>query len=229
MALIKLGAVAAEIRGSIGGTVFARNRGGQYIRSRSVPINPASTRQVVVRQRLATLSEAWTNTLTQAQRDAWDLYADNVQLPNRLGELRSVTGLNMYVRGNALLLDTAGTRVDDAPTEFTAGPSFTPTITLDASADTLSVTNLGGYTPSTDGTVGLLIQQGRPQQAGVTFYRSPFQRIDGSQIADEATDLPTDVPLAFPIAAGQAVFIRTATVTPDGRVGVPVVQRFLAS
>lgn len=229
MALIKLGALAAEIRGSIGGTVFARNRGGQYIRNRSIPLNPSSARQNAVRSVFGNLSNLWSTTLTQSQRDAWELYAANVPLVNSLGESRNVTGLNMYQRANALAADTVLARIDEGPTEFTLGPTITPTITLDAAADTLSITGMGTYDPATDGTVGFLIQQGTPQQPGVSFFKSPFRKVSGSVVAVLPADLPTDIPLAFPIAVGQAQFIRTAAVTADGRVGVPVIQRFLVA
>jgi len=229
MALIKLGGMIAEIRGSVGGATFARNRGGAYVRNRSIPINPASVNQTRVRQLLAQLTELWTSALSEAQRESWRTYAANVPLINSLGEPREATGLNHYVRSNSLLLDTGGSRVDNAPTAFTVGPSFTPTISIDPATDTLDVTDLGGFTPSTDGTIGFLISMGPPQSPGVNFFRSPFRKIDGTQIADEGTDLPTGVSLVFPIEPGQSVFIRTTQVTTDGRVGVPVVQRFLAA
>lgn len=228
MALIKLGALVSNISGSIGGTTFARNRGGAYIRNRTIPLNPQTPRQVAVRQIFGSLSNLWSTTVSAVQRTAWELYASNVPLTNSLGEDRNVSGINMYSRGNALLLDTGGTRADDGPTIFTKGPSFTPTITLDAAADTLTVTDLGGYDPDVDGIVGLLISQGKPQQPGVSFYKAPFQKISGTQPATLIL-LPTAVPLAFPIAPGQAVFIRSTQVTLDGRVGTPVVQRFLVA
>jgi len=227
-ALIRPGPLASEVRGSIGGVVFARNRGGAYVRNRTAPLNPSSADQNRIRQILADLAQRWSGTLTESQREEWRTYAENVPLQNALGESRNVSGINMYARGNSLILDTAGTRVDDGPTNFTVGPSFTPGITLDPAADTLTIDDLGTYTPTTDGTIGFLIQQAPPDNSGVFFKGSGFRKISGTQIADEATDLPADVPLAFPIEAGQSVFVRTIAVTPDGRVGSPIVQRFLA-
>lgn len=228
MALIKLGGLVSNISGSIGGVTFARNRGGAYIRNRTIPLNPQTVRQVIVRQIFGSLSNLWSVTVTAVQRTAWELYASNVPLTNTLGEDRNVSGINMYSRGNALLLDTAGVRVDDGPIIFTKGPSFTPTITLDAGANTLTVTDLGGYDPATDGFIGLLISQGKPQQPGVSFYKAPFRKVSGTQEVTLGA-LPTAVALAFPIAIGQAVFIRSTQVTIDGRVGTPVVQRFLVA
>ncbi|GAH50296.1 unnamed protein product, partial [marine sediment metagenome] len=45
MALVKLGGGIVQISGSIAGNTFARNRFGNYMRSRTKPVNPNSTRQ----------------------------------------------------------------------------------------------------------------------------------------------------------------------------------------
>lgn len=227
MALLKLGGLIADIRGSIGGVTFARNRGGAYARNRTAPINPSSPRQIEVRATFASLTNRWTTILTEAQRAAWELYAENVPLPNTLGELRQVTGLNMYVRSNSLIEDTDGIQIDAAPVIFTVGPTITPTITVDEAADEFSITDLGAY-DLLDGPVNLLWTTGRPQQPGVNFYKGPFQKA-AAELAVDTTNDPPYGPFALtqPVAVGQALFIRTAVVTPDGRVGVPVIQRFL--
>jgi len=228
MALIKPGIAIADIRGSVGGTTFARNRGGLYARNRTAPLNPASARQNVVRSNLAGLANIWSLTLTQAQRDGWDQYAEQVPLPNAFGEDRFVSGINMYVRANALLLDAGGARRDEPPTSFTQGPTLTPNYTLDAAADTIEVDDLGGFDPSTQ-PISVLFTQSPAQNPGITFHRSPFRKYAGA--AFTASIIPPAVPAtaaAFPYASGQAVFLRSSVVTDDGRVGVPVIQRFLA-
>jgi hypothetical protein len=229
MALIRTGGLISDIRGSIGGTVFARNRGGAYARNRTAPLNPQTSAQVRARSALATFAQRWATVLTQAQRDAWDLYAENVPLPNSLGESRNVSGIAMYNRANTLLQQCGMTTVDDAPTIFTVGPTIQPTITLAAAADTATVTDLGDWDFEED-PVGVFIAQGRPQNPGVQFYKSPFTRILGLEATGQS--LPAgfaDIPLAYPIEAGQAVFLRVSNVLPDGRVGVPVIQRFLVA
>jgi hypothetical protein len=226
MALLKLGPLVSDMRGSIGGTVFARNRGGVYARARVVGINPQTARQVAVRASLGDLAQLWSTTLTDAQRAAWELYAANVLIPNSLGEPRSLTGQQMYVRSNTLLLDTGGTRVDDAPTIFTVGPTITPTYTNTPATDVISLVDFGGYDPATADEIGVLTQMGTPQNGGVQFFKSPFRKIGGAQYAIVPA-APVDMAAAFPFEAGQAIFIRTAVVTVDGRVGVPTTQRFL--
>lgn len=229
MALFKAGPLASEIRGSIGGTVFARNKGGLYMRARTVGINPQSVRQVAVRSVFGDLAQAWSNVLTDAQRAAWELYAANVPLINALGEPRNVSGQNMFIRSNALLIDTAQTQVNDAPTNFTVGPTLTPTFSLDAAADTFDITDLGAYSPDSAG-INVLVAMGTPQNGGVNFFKSPFRKAYGANIDDTTNPVPiADIAASFPFEAGQAVFLRTANVTPDGRVGVPTVQRFLVT
>lgn len=229
MALLKLGLMVADIRGSVGGAVFARNRGGAYVRNRTIPLNPGSTRQTAVRAVFADLAVRWSDTLTDAQRQAWENYAQQVPLVNALGEPRQVSGLNMYVRANTLIVDTGGAIVDAAPTTFTVGPTITPTFAVDAATDTVDITDLGSFVPSAMNQVRVLVSASPSLQPGVSFFRSPFRKIDG-RLYDLAGDLPVaDIPLPYPLAAGQALFLRAIAVTPDGRVGVPTIQRFLAA
>lgn len=214
------------MRGSIGGTTFARNRGGAYARNRTTPLNPSSARQSAVRAVLADLSQRWTNTLTQIQRDAWDLYADNVPLVNSLGEPRNVAGINMYLRSNTLLIDSGGVRVDDGPTIFNVGPTIIPTLVMVPLTNDFDITDLGTFVIPAEG-IHIFIAQGAPQNAGVSFFRSPFRKAFG-QLVPLVPPFPIiDNPLPFPISAGQADFMRTIAITPDGRVGAESVQRFL--
>ncbi|MBA7656193.1 hypothetical protein ES703_64108 [subsurface metagenome] len=104
--------------GSIGGTVWSRNSAGAYIRNRSVPVNPNTDRQVAVRNYVKNLTIRWANTLTQPQRDAWDVYAANVDWLNKLGDSVNLTGMPHYVRCNTLRLVLLQTRIDDAPIIF---------------------------------------------------------------------------------------------------------------
>jgi len=104
MALIKLGIALAEIRGSVGGTTFARNRAGAYARNRTKPVNPASTKQTIVRLRLSSLQTIWQNTLTSTMRAAWNAVAQANPFKNKLGENSAISGFNLYLRVNALRL-----------------------------------------------------------------------------------------------------------------------------
>jgi hypothetical protein len=224
MAIVILGGGVAAASGSVGGVVYSRNKAGAYIRNRSIPINPGSARQQTVRFAVSQLSTRWVETLTAAQRAAWETYAENVQLPNPLGQSRNVGGLAMYVRSNAPrvgfpVLGSALAIVDDAPTIFDLGTFSEPVIgAISASGDTVSMS----FTESDEwvGETGaaLLIYSSRPQNPSVNYFKGPYQAC--SEIAGDDT-LPPSPPqiidLAFPVEAGQKIFFRMNVTRVDGR------------
>ncbi|GAH76569.1 unnamed protein product [marine sediment metagenome] len=67
MALIKYGVGIADASGSAGGVVFARNKSGAYIRNRTKPVNPKSTRQEAARAVVSYLAQRWHEDLTAVQ------------------------------------------------------------------------------------------------------------------------------------------------------------------
>ena len=54
-----LSALATAVSGSIGGITGSHNRGGMYLRSRVIPVNPQTVDQLAARNRLATQSSGW--------------------------------------------------------------------------------------------------------------------------------------------------------------------------
>ena len=97
MALVQYGGGVLDARGSIGGQVHSKNRFGNYIRARTTPVNPQSTRQNFVRNIVQYLSQRWSNTLTQLQRDGWEVYAAAITRANKLGAQIKLTGFNHYI------------------------------------------------------------------------------------------------------------------------------------
>lgn len=94
------GPAIAAASGSIGGTVFSRNRGGAYTRNRSIPVTSSTTPALNAKQRLATASQAWQG-LTAAQRAAWANWALQNPVTDALGFPRHKTGHQSYVGINA--------------------------------------------------------------------------------------------------------------------------------
>ena len=111
--LIRTG-FGGQLSGSVGGVVASHNKGGAYLRNRTVPTNPNSARQLTARMALASASQAWA-VLTQVQRDGWNAYAAATPLVNRLGESITVSGFNMYIRTNSFLASSGESAIDDAP------------------------------------------------------------------------------------------------------------------
>ena len=116
--------VIAEGSGSIAGLTASRNRGGNYLRARAVPVNPSTPAQIGVRTQLAVLASRWSSVLTQVARDTWDLYALNVLLPGPLGNPRNVGGLGMYIRTNIPASLAGEPVIDTAPDRRAASMIF---------------------------------------------------------------------------------------------------------
>lgn len=102
MALIKLTAIVDNISGKLNGTVFAKNKGGHYMRSKSMPSNPRSTFQTAVRARFGAIAQLW-GALTQAQRNAWNAMASEFPYTNRLGDTKILSGFALHQKLNTNL------------------------------------------------------------------------------------------------------------------------------
>ncbi len=144
-ALVKFGGGVSAMSGTLGGTVFARNKTGAYSRNWVKPINANTTRQQTVRNEFATLIAGWKD-LTKAQQTAWEDMAPQYPYTNRLGETSEYTGQQLYNHLNmnlqvigATILDTplvpqtfSNIRVDDFTMDLTAGVLTTGEMDLNA-------------------------------------------------------------------------------------------------
>jgi len=95
MATIAFGGGVSDIRGSIGGTTFSRNRNGAYARARTQPINPGTSKQTEIRERFGFLATQWSE-LTAAQRLSWDTLGSQIVRLNRLGQPYTLSGQQAY-------------------------------------------------------------------------------------------------------------------------------------
>ena len=211
------------ISGSIGGNVFSHSRFGQYMRLRSIPVNPQSQRQNKVRAAIASLASSWSNVLTQLQRDAWELYAANISRTNAVGGAIKLTGFNHYVRSNSVLLQSDLTEVDDGPTTLTlpgADPLFV--CTVDEAAQEISVVFDPALAWNQIDDGHMIVQMSQPKSAGTSFVGGPF-RLAGT--LDGATAVPLTSPQViatpFAVTEGQVVACRARIIEPGGRLSDP--------
>lgn len=212
-----------QLSGSVGGIVASHNRGGTYFRQRAIPVNPNTIFQQAVRGFLATLTSLWNDLLTTAERAAWDLYATNVLIPNRLGDPRNIGGLGQYVRSNVPRLQVGLTRVDDAPIIFDLGPFTNPTFdTFVAATDVFNVNfTVADAWVSEDGAA-MLISSSRSTNPTINFFQGPYRAVApilGDSGAPPATPVVTLT--AFNIAVGNKTFIQIRISRADGRLTLP--------
>ena len=210
--------LVTEVSGSIGGITGSHNLGGMYFRARATPTNPNTPQQQAIRSAVGDLVARWPNTLTTLQRDLWRFYALNVPLLNPLGEPITVTGLNMYVRGNVPRLQAALVRQDDGPTVFNLGDFTTPFFDADRGADTMDVTFTNTDDWANEDDSAMLVYASRPQNPSIVFFKGPY-RLTGVILGDATTPptSPATLALPFPLAPGQRLFARIAVTRADGR------------
>jgi len=114
MAKVKFTAVVADMRNKLNGSVFARNRGGAYVRTKVTPLNPQSVRQVAARNLLTSLAQGF-RSLTQEQITAWNEAVSQWQTTDIFGDLVSPTGLALYVRLNSNISNGGGSLISNPP------------------------------------------------------------------------------------------------------------------
>lgn len=139
MALIQLGPLAARVSGSIGGTVFSHNRGGQYARQRVAPTRVQTLYTSSARDALAACARAW-GSLTNEQRQAWREYSIANPVVNRIGMSKTLSGHMAFNAINTRVLQGGGTSLDLPPLVGPPEPLGSASIALSATASTAVVT-----------------------------------------------------------------------------------------
>jgi len=217
--LVQYGGGILDARGSIGGQTASRNRFGNYIRARITPVNPQSSRQNLVRASISALAAQWSGTLTQLQRDAWEVYADSITRQNKLGAQIKLTGFNHFVRSNAPRLQNVDSVIVAGPTTLTlpgADPVFA--CEVDETGQEISVTfdPLLAWNIIDDGF--MYVYMSEPKNVGTNFIGGPFRlagAIDGDTASPPTSPQILSVP--FPVAEGQALVCRARISEVDGR------------
>jgi len=228
MALIRY-AEGQQRSGSLGATVYSRNRYGAYTRPRTVPVNPNTDRQVAVRNALRNLSIIWDTVLTQPQRNAWDVYAANIPWTNKFGDPVSLTGLSHYIRSNTPLLQSGIARVDAAPVIFTLAQAE-QAMAATASEATQDLTIDGDPAGPWIGEAGAwqFYYMGIPQNASRKFFNGPWRFLTAVPGAGPPP-FPVVIAAAFPFADGQRIWLRSRVCRADGRLSEFAQVNFLGA
>lgn len=220
--------IVTQMSGSLGGLTGSHNRGGMYLRARSIPTNPNTTRQQNARAAMTNAVNRWTSVLAVGNRNSWANYANNTPLIGPLGDAITLTGQQMYIRSQAVLA-MANLQLSAALTDLTtfAGSNnlgdFTPVVVAHDDGQTAEVTfDPNDDWANEDGSV-MLIQSGRDTlNASVNYYKGPWQLrgiIAGDSVAPPAT------PYSFTASAtwqeGQRLYFRVRVLRADGRLSSP--------
>ncbi len=182
MAKFTPGPAVAAVSGSVGGTVFSRNRYGAYMRFRAVPITNTSDAALNAKQQLTSASQRW-QTLTDAQRLAWVGFAQTNPIINTLGAKQILTGHAAYVGLNARLLHDGQAQIDDPPVIPAPGGLVTLVQVCDIGLGGFSLT----FTPTPlDAGIKLWMKVAVVESAGINYVQG-FLRFIGTSAAAETS------------------------------------------
>ena len=201
--------------GSHDGMTASRNRFGQYLRTRAIPVNPATPFQLVQRARMSTNAAAW-RSLTDAQRAGWLALGLQLLRTDSLGQTYDMNGFMAYCSVNNNNLDAGNAVVADAPAIVTPAAILTATITLTAAAMSIAYT----ATPLAAGV--RLFSFISPQQSAGRKFNAQYKLI---AVSAAAAASPANVYAAYvarlgvPVV-GSRIFFSLATYQA-GFIGAP--------
>jgi hypothetical protein len=220
------GIIGSEFSGSLAGVTASHNRGGYYLRQRVIPTDPNTGPQQLVKGLMATLASRWATSLTQEQRDAWELYGANTPTLNALGESIHLTGQQWYNACNVPRMNAGLARVDDGPTTYGLALLTPPTMVADDTPEvSISYTNTDLWATEVGGA--LLVQVARQVAPTIFFFKGPFiytARANGA-VSPPTSPLLITSTLPSALTLGNALFVRIRAVNADGRISTPIILR----
>lgn len=223
MALVKYGGGILEMRGSIGGQVHSKNRYGNYIRQRTIPVNPNSSRQQAVRNIMGFLVNYWSQQLTPVQRAAWGVYAANVNFLNKLGETITLTGFNHFIRSNMASQNNGFSIQDAGPVVLILPPTDADfAVSVSEATQVVTVTFDDTQPWCSEDSACMSIHQGVPKNSAIQFYGNHFRHL-GTFLGDSGSPItsPQTIAVDFPVAEDQKDWFFGRIMRADRRLSVP--------
>lgn len=221
MAKVKYSALVSDMRNKLNGSVLSKNRFGSYIRNKVTPVNPQSIDQTLVRARFAQFSQQW-RTLTEVQRDAWNAAVDQWQTTDIFGDLKSPTGLQLFVRINTNIAIAGGSVVLLPP----APASMQAVTSAEVSADVSDSEVVIDFTPTpVPAGFALVVEATEQVSPGINFVKNKFRQIIvyPATTATAQNVFPEYTAKFGGLVAGQKLFIRLKFINlTTGQVSIPV-------
>lgn len=227
MAKVKFSALISDMRNKLNGSVFAKNRGGNYLRTKVTPVNPQSVAQTAARALLSSYSQGWKG-LTQDQRNAWNSAVAQWATTDIFGDIKNPTGLQLYIRLNVNIELAGGTPITLPPLPVGAEPVLDLTVDSDVSD---SEVNISDVTTPVPANTTLYIEATPCISPGISNANSYFRFVKAYAAAATPGNIWTEYVAKFgtPVA-GQKLFVRAKFIsTTTGEVSSPLVASCIVS
>lgn len=171
---VQWGSFIVNGRGKIGDQVASENRYGTLLRAKVNPLDPASSYKTLMRGYFTTCSQAW-RSLTQAQRNAWNLNSNLFSFMDCFATVRHLSGFNLYMSCNMVRKVTGRALITTPPTPKKIDPISVVSLLADYSAQQIVIT-LSGFITSSQ---VLMFYASLGQSAGIGRYYGSYYFLFG--------------------------------------------------
>lgn len=222
MAKFTAGVGFGQASGSVAGTTYSRNAYGPYMRNKAIPVNPRSSPQMAVRQRLANLAQSW-RALTTAQRTEWATQATGITLIDALGQSYNPSGFQFYTGINSNRVNVSLAIATAPPAQQTQAVITALSATAVGSTGVVTIT----FAPAIAASSFYILEGTAPNSAGVRFFtRSKFKQLAVLGASDTSPYVGTTVYNAVYGAVGtgdvgKKIAWRLTPVSSNGFKGTP--------
>lgn len=216
-------ALLTQMSGSIGGMTGSHNSAGLYLRARTIPVNPSSAQQQVVRMYFDQTVTYWTETLTEPERESWRAYAANTPMIDKLGDPIFLSGQQQFVRSGSMYLLGGGTLATIATAPILNNTGDPGTLGLSELTSSVFIGTVAGAPAwAAEDAANLFAFISMPQNPSVNFYKGPFRLAtitagnSGTPVTAWAGNAASsNPPIVFP--ADTKGFVRVRAQYADGR------------
>jgi len=178
MALIKLSSIGiTNLSGKAGGSVYARNRGGNYIRNFAMPSNPKTVAQMAARSAFGNLSSQWRSLASDLQ-NAWNEAAPNFPYKNRFGDQKVLSGFGLFQSLNRNLQVVGISMLSSPPEPIGVETLLSVSVAVENTAGVLSAVISATPTSAPPGNTQIAIYATPPVGSGVRYAENKLRFID---------------------------------------------------
>lgn len=192
MAKILLGGLAQDVRGSLNGSTFSRNKGGAYVRTKVSGVQPRTPAQQAVRENLSQGSKNYSGVLTDAQRAAWAGFATANTRTNVFGNTVHLSALQWYVGLNQVLVQIGSPRIVTPPTDLSVGSNL-PAVGIISNSNVTPFFEIDSDPGTVDANTAYYVFATAPQSPGKVPQSSLYRFIATATLTSSTLGTTTDL------------------------------------
>jgi hypothetical protein len=180
------------VSGSYGSMTFSHNKGGLYIRARSIPTNPKTPYQQAIRAKLTYAASLWRTLDAEAKAD-WNSWATSNPRKNSMGEDYYLSGAQAFSNINVLHQVVGESTVETPPVLGPPQPlASLSCAATEGSPNTCALTFT--RTPLTDDE-WLYIKACKVFSPGISYVANLLKLVMVEQVAASPLDVLAEVEL----------------------------------